>query len=206
MAKFGSFFRRLITSFTSDDDYSSSTIPPESRRSVVIIPTVTTTSRSCSTSPRPTFRSITKQTTIQVDNIKNGNSNSNFLSSNTYKPNRRLSAPLIMHASTHQHRKQRSGIVNESIQEALVSPLQRLSLSSTTGNSLNYNNSVNSLGTSVGSVNASPRNEPHSSSLNLSPSNSINLPNSLTNISTLSGRLLEKFFCFIYLTLLFPVN
>ena len=38
-------------------------------------------------------------------------SNSNLLSSNAAKYNRRLSAPLIIHASTHHHRKQRSAIV-----------------------------------------------------------------------------------------------
>jgi hypothetical protein len=198
MAKFAIFFRRLFTSFNSDDDEISSSSIPDTRRSVIITPSVLTplpisktttpnTSHSCSASPRPAHRTITKQTTIQIDSYNNGNPNSNLLLSNTYKYNRRLSAPLIIHASTH-HRKQRSAIVDESTEEALISPLQRLSLSSTTGNSVHHNNSVNSLGTSIGSVNASPRIDPHSMSLNLSSSNSINLPSSLTNISPSSGR------------------
>jgi len=128
-----------------------------------------------------------KQTTIQIDS-NNGNSHLNFLSSNIPKPtNRRLSAPLITHASTF-HRQHRSAIVHESTEEALISPLHRLSLS-TAGTSVSHNNSVNSLGTSATcSTNASPRIDAHSSSFNLSSSNSINLPSSLNNISPASGR------------------
>jgi hypothetical protein len=199
MAKLASFFRRIFTSVTSDDDFPSS----QSRRSIVIIPPLTppsistskitsqiptNTSRSCSASPQPSSRTIIKQTTIQIDG-NNGNSHLNFLSSNIPKPtNRRLSAPLIIHASTF-HRQHRSAIVHESTEEALISPLQRLSLSSTAGISVCHNNSVNSLGTSATcSTNASPRIDARSSSFNLSSSNSINLPSSLNNISPASGR------------------
>ncbi|CAF0984922.1 unnamed protein product [Rotaria sp. Silwood1] len=202
MAKLGSFIRRIFTSFTSDNDCSSSPIP-DSRKSIVVIssltpssqssvPTTTKlsqltahTSLSCSTSPR----AITKQTTMQIDSNKNGNSNSNFLSSNINKCiNRRLSAPLTIHASAHHHRQYRSAIVDETIEQALISPLQRLSLSSTAGTSAyNNNNSVNSLGASGGSVSGSPYNDAHSSSLNLSLSNSSFLPSSLNHISSTSG-------------------
>lgn len=196
MAKLTSFLRRMFTSITSDDEYSTS----EPRKSIVIIPPLTppsiissnklppNTIRSCSASPRLITRSIIKQRTIQVDSRQHGNSHLNFLSSNTSKStNRRLSAPLIIHASTH-HRLHRSAVFDEAIEEALISPLQRLSISSPTANSIHHNNSVNSLGTSAGgSANASPRNDAHSLSLNLSLSNSINLPNSLNNISPASG-------------------
>jgi len=199
MAKLASFFRRIFTSVTSDDDYPSS----QSRRSIVIIPPLTpplisttktafqiptNTSRSCSTSPRPSSRTMIKQTTIQIDS-NTGNSHMKFLSSNIPKTsNRRLSAPLIIHASTF-HRQHRSAIVHESTEKALISPLQRLSLSSTAGTTVCHNNSVHSLGTSATcSANASPRTDAHSSSFNSSPSNSINLPSSLNNISPASGR------------------
>ncbi|CAF1122397.1 unnamed protein product [Rotaria sordida] len=207
MAKLGSFIRRLFSSFTSDNDCPSSPTL-DTRKNIVVIssltsssqssvPTATTiikpsqlishTSRSCSTSPR----SIIKQTTMQIDSNKNGNSNSNFLSSNTNKCiNRRLSAPLIIHASTHHHHHNlyRSAIVDETIEQALISPLQRLSLSSTAGTSIyNNNNSVNSLGASGGSISGSPHNDVHSSPLNLSLSTSSFLPSSLNHISSTSG-------------------
>ena len=202
MAKLTSFFRRIFNSIVSDDECPST----ESRKSIVVIPPLTppsiptakpispiinNTSRSCSTSPRPTNRALmTKRTTIQVDN-QNGNAHMNLLLSNMHKPtNRRLSAPLIIHASTtHHYRQHRSVAVDESSEEALISPLQRLSLSSPTGTSPYQNNNVNSLGTSAaGSANASPRHDVNSSSFNLSPSNSFNLPSSLNNISPTSGR------------------
>lgn len=200
MARLTSFFRRIFNSIVSDDECPST----ESRKSIVIIPPLTpppirtakpispiinNTSRSCSTSPRPTNRGMIKQTTIQADD-EDDNTHLNLVRSNIHKStNRRLSAPLIIHASTHHYRQHRSAVVDESGEEALISPLQRFSLSSTTGTSVYQNNSVNSLGTSAaGSANASPRNDVHSSSLNLSPSNSINLPSSLNNISPASGR------------------
>ncbi len=204
MAKLTSFFRRIFTPITSDDDYPSSS---DSRQTIVIVPPLTppsvsttkpisqltvNTTRSCSASPRPIIRTMTKQTTIQVDS-NHGNLQLNSVSSNIHKStNRRLSAPLIIHASTthhHHFRQHRTAVVDESIEEGLISPLQRLSLSSTTGTYIYNNSSVNSLGPStVGSANASPRNDVHSSSVNLSPSNSINLPSSLNNISHASGR------------------
>jgi len=196
MAKLTSFFRRIYNAIVSDDEYPST----ESRKSIVIIPPLTpppipttkpvfpilnNTSRSCSASPRPTNRGMIKQTTIEVDN-QDGNRRLNLMHKST---NRRLSAPLIIHSSTHHYRQHRSAIVDECFEEALISPLQRLSLSSTTGTSVYQNNSVNSLGTSAaGSANASPRNDVHSPSFNLSPSNSINLPSSSNNISPASGR------------------
>ncbi|CAF1298493.1 unnamed protein product [Adineta steineri] len=212
MAKLGSFFRRLFTSFNTDVDCPSATTTTTSsssitycQKNVIIIPPLTPPliskptisyvnlhpSRSCSTSPRPQYRVITKQKTLHIDRNNNGNSKSNFLSSNTTKStNRRLSAPLIIHASTHLHQKHRSAIVDQNMEEALIFPLQRLSLTSTTGTSVHHhhhNNSVNSLGTSAGSPCPSPRFDVHSSSLNLSPSNSINMPSSFNNISPASG-------------------
>jgi len=198
MAKLASFFRRIFTSITSDDNCSSS----DSRRSIVVIPPVTSpivlttnNSRSCSASPRPSSHTMIKQTSIQHD-INHGDSHVNCLPSNIRKPaNRRLSAPLIIHGSI--HRQHRSAIVHESTEEALISPLQRFSLSSTTGTSVYHNNSINSLGTSAGgSANASPRNDAHSLSFNLSPSNSFNLPSSLNNISSVSGRCKDNFCIF----------
>jgi hypothetical protein len=193
MAKLATFFRRIFNSITSDDDYS----PSESRKNIVVMPpltptfihqTTTNTSQSCSASPQPSSRLMMKQTTIQVDS-DHYNAPLNSLSSNIRKPtNRRLSAPLIIHAST-LHRKHRSAIVDESIEKALISPLQRPSLSSTTGTSVHHNNSAYSLGTSdAASANASPRHDARSASFNLSSSNSINLPSSLNNISPASGR------------------
>jgi hypothetical protein len=133
---------------------------------------------------------MAKRTTIQVDN-QNGSGHMNLILSNMHKPiNRRLSAPMIVHASTHHYRQHRSVVVDESFEEAvLISPLQRLSLSSPTGTFPYQNNTVNSLGTSAaGSANASPRHDVNSSSFNLSPSNSFNLPSSLNNVSPTSGR------------------
>ncbi len=191
MAKLVSFFRRLFPSIQSDEEICPSS--SDSRKSTVIIPPLTppavsirkptpSVSRSCTTTPR----TITKQTTIQVDS-PNGHPHVYNLTSKLPKPsNRRLSAPLIIHAST--LRQHRSTVVDGSTEEALISPLQRLSLSSTTGTSIHHNHSVNSLGTSAaGSAGASPRNE-LSSSFNLSPSNSIHLPSSLNNISSVAGR------------------
>jgi hypothetical protein len=205
MAKLGSFFRRLFTSIISDDNCSSPSSVAEPRQSIMIIPPLTPqpvstitiprepiiTTRSCSASPRLASRVITKQTTIQIDS-SDGNSIPHFLPSNTNKfINRRLSAPLIIHASTH-HRQCRSAIVDESIEEALISPLQRLSLSSTAGTTVYHNNSVHSLGTSAGgSAGASSRNDVRSSC------NSINLPSSLNNISPASGRYKRLFFMVI---------
>lgn len=207
MAKLGSFFRRLFTSLTSDNECSSSTIP-DSRKSIIIIgpftppppklsqtdtaPAATqtfqltaNTTQSCSVTPRV----IVKQRTIQIDGSGNENLKPNFLSSTTNKCcNRRLSAPLIIHASTHQYRPHRSAVVDETVEQALISPLQRLSLTSNTGNSVCHKNSITSLGTSPGSVSGSPNHDAHSSSLNLSSSNSNFLLNSLNHISPTSGR------------------
>ncbi|CAF4120661.1 unnamed protein product [Rotaria socialis] len=213
MAKLGSFFRRLLISIASDNDCSSSSssssVPVSQNNVVAVQPltkrsstksdtiTITTTksqlttniSQSCSTSPH----AMIKQTTAQADSNRNESPNLNLLSSNTNKCfNRRLSAPLITHASIHHSRLYHSGVVDETIEQALVSSLQRLSLSSTTGTTTAYNNnhhnSINSLDASGGgSVNGSPHNDAHSSSLNLSLSNSIFSPSSLNHISSTSG-------------------
>ena len=78
MAKFGSFLRRLFTSLVSDESddvpiYS----PRQSRKSIVIIspstpPPAPVTrkpppARSCSTSPRFAYRTVTKQSTIHME-------------------------------------------------------------------------------------------------------------------------------------------
>lgn len=180
MAKVTSFLRRIFTSILSEDDCPSTT---DSRRSLVIMPPLTsttnvTTTRSCSASPRM----LSKQTTIQLDSPR-VRSQIHLIGRST---NRRLSAPLIIHTSIHP-RQHRSTIVDESTEETCLSPFQRLSLSSTTGTtSIHPNSSVHSLGTSTaGSASTSPRHDLNFSSLNLSPSNSINLPN---NLSPASGR------------------
>jgi hypothetical protein len=199
MAKLGSFFRRIFTQNSSDGHSSSSVLTTEPKKTVLIIPPsspskLPITSRSCTVSPRPSSRMVIKQTTIHHDNNINETSNTNFLSSNTYRINdRRLSAPLIIHSSTY-HGQYRSTTVNESIEEALISSLHRLSLSSPTATTAHPSNSINSLGTnSIGSACASPRPDVRSASLNLSPSNSLILPSSLSNnlvnnISPASGR------------------
>lgn len=179
MAKLTTFFRRIFTSFTLDEDSPASS---DSRKSVLIIPPLSPsqtkiyspqkTSYSCSPSPRLTTRFMIKQTTIQIDHIHDNNSSTDSKSSPPSIPkinNRRLSAPMIIHASTiHPFRQQRSPVVSESAEEDLISPLQRLSSSS-----INHNNSVHSLGPSVScSASTSPRHDRH-----LSPSNSMNTPN-----------------------------
>ena len=201
MAKLSAFFRRLLISLTSEDDDASSLPIPESRKGVVIIlpstppaaPTETKfsippmVSQSCSASPRSSFRPMMKQMTIQNDST-DPIAHFHAASSKTNRfVNRRLSAPLIIHASTSHHaRPHASAVVDARTENALMSPLQRLSLSGTTAY---HNNSITSLGHSAaGLATASPRFETHSSSLNLSPSNSINLPSSLNNISPASGR------------------
>lgn len=183
MSKLTTFFRRIFTSLTSDDDSPTSS---DSRRSVVLIPPASSpsqtkvfppqTSYSCSPSPRSTTRVMIKQTTIQIDHINDNHSPTNSSSYPRKINNRRLSAPMIIHASTiHPFRQQRSPVVSETTEEELISPLQRLSLSS-----INYNNSVHSLGQSGScSASASPRNDAH-----LSPSNSINI----SNFSPTTGR------------------
>ena len=188
MAKFTSFFRRIFTSLLSEDECSSST---DARKNIVLIPPLPSssnnnssniqTTRSCSASPRL----LTKQTTIQHDNHR-VRTQINFMPRST---NRRLSAPLIIHTSIHP-RQQRSNIVDGTTEETTEPPVQRLSLSSTTGTtSVCHNSSVHSLGTSAAdSASTSPRHDMHFSSLNLSPSNSINIPNSLNNFSPASGR------------------
>lgn len=227
MAKLGSLFRRFFTSLTSDNDCSSSPLSspsaPVARKSIVLIQTptessssksatlsITTTktvattcqldtktSQSCSTSPR----TMTRQPIIYTDSHSSESQNSNFLSSYTNKNvNRRLSAPLIVHASTQHQRSHRSALLDQTVEEALISPLQRLSLSSSTGTSAcNKNNSVNSLGASGGSISGSLHNDVHSSSLNLSLSNSALSPSSLNHISPTSGRCKNiHIFCYLH--------
>ena len=203
MAKLGSFFRRLFSPNSSDLQNSSPSLPHEPRQSLlscsppkVLAPAGNEMlTRSCCTSPRLPTQTILKQTTINIDSTEESAS-SNFLSSNTSKINdRRLSAPLIVHTSNHTHSQYHSTPVNETTEEALISSLQRFSLSSTTGPTAVQGNQ--SLGPSrSGSISTSPRADVRSASFNLSPSNSnsLILPSSLSNnllnnISSASGRL-----------------
>lgn len=199
MAKFGSFFRRLFTSLVSEENDSPIFPSTQSRKSIVIIspstpplfPNKCSThgSRSCSTSPRVAYRTVTKQATLQMESHR-------YPSTKPKSSNRRLSAPLIIHTSIHHSPRSSGGPVaasalDESDEDALISPLQRLSLSSTTGSTSTHPTySINSRGTSAaGSANASPRTDMHLPLMNLSPSNSIHLPSSsLNTISTASGR------------------
>ena len=198
MAKFGSFFRRLFTSLVSEDQDSDPFPSAQSRKSIVIISPSTpplpgrpalhpVTSRSCSASPRLPSHPMTKQKTLGADSEPGAEHVRPVLPKTHKVINRRLSAPLIIHTGTYHSRQRSSAIVDECDEDALISPLQRLSLSSTTGSSPAYQNYMsNSLGTSAAdSSSASPRND-----LYLSSSNSINLPSSLNTISPASGRCL----------------
>jgi hypothetical protein len=209
MAKFGSFFRRLFSPNPSDDHKSSSALTPESRKNVVIIPPsspsslpisklTTMTTRSCTTSPCV----VPKQTTLNVENT-NETSKSNYLSSDIIKVNiRRLSAPLIIHTSSHHHPQYPSTIVNESTEKALLSSLQRSSLSSsTTTTTAHPNHSIHSLITSSpggggggSSGSSSSRPNVRSASFNLSTSPSSLSNNLVNNISSTSGRWREILF------------
>lgn len=207
MAKFGSFFRRLFTSLVADENDTPIYSTSQSRKSIVIISPstppaltrkypphrLTNASRSCSTSPRFAYRTVTKQATIHMEPH---HSPYQYPVTKGKVSNRRLSAPLIIHSSVHHPRPCCPSAVpedpvDENDEDALISPLQRLSLSSTNGSSSTHPNySISSRGTSAtGSANASPRNDYHFSSVNLSPSNSIHLPSSsLNTISSASGR------------------
>jgi len=200
MAKLGSFFRRLFSPNPSDDHKLSSALTPESRKSVLIIPPsspsslpisklTTMTTRSCTTSPRV----VPKQTILNVENT-NETSKSNYLSSDIIKVNiRRLSAPLIIHTSSHHHPQYPSTIVNESTEKALLSSLHRSSLSSSTTTTAHPNHSIHSLITSSpggdGSSGSSlSRPNVRSASFNLSTSPSSLSNNLVNNISSTSGR------------------
>jgi hypothetical protein len=199
MAKLGSFFRRLFSPKSSDDQQpSSSTLTLETRKNMLIIPPlsppklVTTrlplmTTKSCSASPRLGV----KQTSMHNNQI-NEISNSNFLSSDVLKANiRRLSAPLITHTPANHHPQYSSAIVNESTEEALLSSLHRLSLSSSPKLPAHPNNSIHSLGTSAGGDGSgSPllRSDVRSASFNLSSSPSTLSNNVINNIFSTSGR------------------
>ena len=188
MAKFGSFFRRLFTSLVSDEPDAPLSPPHQSRKSIVIISPSTppatsrkspttrllhSSSRSCSTSPRFAYRTVRKQSTMPLEPAHSPYS---YPSNKTKVSNRRLSAPLIIHSSIHLPALRPSAVVDENDEDALISPLQRLSLSSTNGSA-------------AGSANASPRNDVHHSSRNLSPSNSIHVTSSALNtVSSVSGR------------------
>lgn len=196
MAKFGSFFRRLFTSLISEDHDSDPFPASHPRKSIVIISPSTpplpasvarttlppVTSRSCSASPRLPYRTMTKQTTLGADSDPRvDHVNKPVLPKTHNVINRRLSAPLIIHTGPHHPRQCSTTIVDECDEDALISPLQRLSLSSATGSSPAYHSyTINSLGTSAAD---SPR-----ADLYLSSSNSINLPSSLNTISPASGR------------------
>ncbi|CAF3528373.1 unnamed protein product [Rotaria sp. Silwood1] len=202
MAKWGSFFRRLFTSTSSDNQYSSSSsssLKSESRKSILVMsplspskstksPLTTKTNQSYSASPRSSPRTMIKQITLNPDN-RNKTLHSNFLSSDVAKTNmRRLSAPLIIHTSTRHHPQYSSTIVNESTEEALLSSLQRLSVSSSTTTTACPNNSFHSLGINNESS-TSPLSRPdvRSASLNLSLSPSSLSNNLVNNILSTSG-------------------
>ncbi|CAF0897379.1 unnamed protein product [Rotaria sp. Silwood1] len=202
MAKWGSFFRRLFTSTSSDNQYSSSSsssLKSESRKSILVMsplspskstksPLTTKTNQSYSASPRSSPRTMIKQITLNPDN-RNKTLHSNFLSSDVDKTNmRRLSAPLIIHTSTHHHPQYSSTIVNESTEEALLSSLQRLSVSSSTTTTACPNNSFHSLGiNNEGSTSPLSRPDVRSASLNLSLSPSSLSNNLVNNILSTSG-------------------
>ena len=216
MAKLGSFFRRLfspsadMTSPTSSLTVESSPIslvfPSSSASKVMICKPIEIISQSSNVSSRSTpTHPMIKQITVNING--NGESSStNFLSSHTNKTNdRRLSAPMIIHTSITSHQQFHSTVVNESTEEALISSLQRFSLSTPTTTTTPTSTiitpttiqSPHSLGPSrSGSISTSlPRPDVRSASFHLSPSssNSLILPTSLSNtllnnISSVSGR------------------
>jgi hypothetical protein len=193
MAKLGLFFRRLFNTNDFDDEK-----PPEPRKNVRIIPTVTTpkvtlmATQSCTVSPRISPRLVTKQTSVH-SNQSNEIPNSNFLSSDIHKSNiRRLSAPLIIHTSANHPPQYPSTIVNESTEEALLSSLHRLSLSTSLKSTGHHNNSIHSLVTTSPGCDStgSPISRPdvRSASFNLSSSPSTLSNHLVNNIFSTSGR------------------
>lgn len=218
MAKLGSFFRRL---FSPSADMTSPTTPlhVESSPKLVVFPSSAMTSEakiskalevtnpSRSSSPCPsTAHTMIKQTTVTVDGSETS-PRSNFLSSHTQKTNdRRLSAPMIIHTSVPSHQPFQPTVVDETTEEALISSLQRFSLSTPTATSSSVAlpttmQSNHSLGPSrSGSISASlQRPDTRSASFHLSPSpsNSQILPSSLSNnllnnVASASGRWKEK--------------
>jgi hypothetical protein len=184
MAKLGSFFRRLFSPSFFDDRNSSSssstTIPSTSKLTKL-------TTQSCTSSPRI----VVKQTTLNAESTNNA-IKSNYLSSDINKANiRRLSAPLIIHSSIHHPPQYPSTIVNENTEEALLSSLQRSSLSSST-TTAHPNHSIHSLANSSGGGSSlgSPlsRSDVRSASFNLSTSPSMTSNTLANNISSTSGR------------------
>ncbi|CAF0928221.1 unnamed protein product [Rotaria sordida] len=194
MSKLGSFFRRIFSSTSSDNQCPSPSLKSEFEDVPVNAPLssskstksnlTTKTTQSCSTSPR----TVIKQQTINTDN-RNESSNSNFLSSHVDKINmRRLSAPLIIHTSTRHHPQYSSTIVNESTEQALLSSLQRLSVSSSTTTTAGPNSSIHSLGINDGgSTSPLTRPDVRSVSFNLSLSPSSLSNNLVNNILPTSG-------------------
>ena len=205
MAKLGSFFRRLFSPNPSDHAGLSPVVISEPRKSLLIFPPTSPSkssrsrlseaaSRSYLVSPGPSVPTTMKQTTCNLDNT-NDTSTSNFLSSQTNKINdRRLSAPLITHTTTHHHPHYRSTTIDESTEGVLISSLQRVS--SSTAVTSQPHHSVHSLGASRDESGCpSPRPDTRSASFNLSPSvsNVLILPNSsstnpLTAVSPTTGR------------------
>jgi hypothetical protein len=222
MAKLGSFFRRLFSP-SADMTSPTSSLPVESQPKLLVFPSSsmstkgtisnalevkTSSSSSRSVSPRSaTTHTVVKQTTVNNDGSESRPS-PNFLSSHTNKTNdRRLSAPMIIHTSAPSYYQQQQqqqqelhpAIVDETTEEALISSLQRFSLSSASAATMTIQ-SNNSLGPSrSGSISiALQRPDVRSASFHLSPSpsNSLILPNSLSNNllnnnSSIAGRSLK---------------
>jgi hypothetical protein len=201
MAKLGSFLRRLFTTNSSGDHRPSSPSRlSEPHKGILIMPPLsssklspskltTITTRSCTVSPQPLPHTVIKQTTVHVDNM-NVTSNSNFLSSDINKiNNRRLSAPHIVHTSTHYQSQYPSTIVNEDTEDALLSSLHRASFSSSPATTMHPYSSIHSLGSNVGAPTIPlSRPEVRSASFNLTSSPSSLSNNLINNISPASGR------------------
>lgn len=203
MAKLGSFFRRLFSPlFLDDPDLSTS---DSCKSDVPIIssasPSVSSTAefnpidiRSSTATPTP---NITKQRISHSDQMDD-TLKSNYLSSDSHRSNiRRLSAPLLIQTSPHPHHPHPqcpSTIVNQSTEQALITPLQRSSFSSTPNTvKIHSNSSAHSLtATNSGGAGSSAsllsRPENRSASFNVPTlSSSINY-NPINNIASSSGR------------------
>ncbi len=193
MAKLGSFLRRLFTTNSSGDHRRSSpSVISEPKKNILVMPPLSPsklTTRSCTVSPQPLPHTVIKQTPVHVDNM-NVTSNSNFLSSDIHKiNNRRLSAPHIVHTSTHYQSQYPSTIVNEDTEDALLSSLHRASFSSSPATTTHPHSSIHSLGSNVGtSTSLLSRPEVRSVSFNLTSSPSSLSNNLINNISSASGR------------------
>lgn len=203
MAQLGSFFRRLFTPNAVNNpcsSSSSSSVKSDTRKSICIISPLSAASlttsqlnaaktRSCSASLQSSPHADIRQRIRSTDN-KNETCDSDLLSSDTNKTAmRRLSTPLTIHNLDRCSSNDLSMNLNQSTDEALLSSLQHLSVSSSTTINANPNNSIDNLSVHSGrSTSLLLRPNVRSASFNLSPSPNSLSSHSINNILPLAGR------------------